>query len=501
MLEYFKRFFGLIAGLVTASLFSVVNIIAFTLILANVIVLASLIYPINWFLTVILQSSLSFNLLFIKLISSSRSFFSKAAHLLAFLPQIVIKSIYQAIINIAELIVVIVVSTVAWIAANVVFTGLHFFAGIQEGIKNGVAAGLSYIYGRNIYNNGRNFYNARLDNQTPSRRFLNAIFPEPVRRMLISPLLAHLDELPKVGNSKFLLSEQKLNIIKNLPDEAKAKQAYNQIDNSYTCSISLENLCQIKEPLTVTYWQQRNQRALPGEGKADNPITAIEHIKIYERSYFKTWINDRAVLPEGNIPLFPIGCTWHLTGRETLERRENINGISTITMTICAGIPPKVINELQPYITIINQTVKISIDLESLDQLILQVNALKSYANGEPAFNQNEKECVSRLADELLELTKKANHITSERQLATFKKEFKQKLHSHDALMNKHFKIWKPLIANILVALTGLGLVVLAIRLMYTKYKFGRCSFFLDTTPEQRQIDNVHAKLHKLKMA
>lgn len=48
-----------------------------------------------------------------------------------------------------------------------------------------------------------------------------------------------------------------------------------------------------------------------------------------------------------------------------------------------------------------------------------------------------------------------------------FKKEFSQKLHSKDELMHAHRAIWKPIVANILIALTGIGFLALLINMAY----------------------------------
>ena len=51
-----------------------------------------------------------------------------------------------------------------------------------------------------------------------------------------------------------------------------------------------------------------------------------------------------------------------------------------------------------------------------------------------------------------------ANHTNN--QLADFKRDFKQTLHSMDNAMAQHREEWKPILANILIALTGIGLIV-----------------------------------------
>lgn len=87
--------------------------------------------------------------------------------------------------------------------------------------------------------------------------------------------------------------------------------------------------------------------------------------------------------------------------------------------------------------------------------------------------------------------------------VAAFEERFKKVLHSQDELMNKHRKIWKPIIANILIALTGFGLVALilktgtmAVVALATKKPISfNDSFFFAKTASQEKIAEIEVCL------
>ena len=57
-------------------------------------------------------------------------------------------------------------------------------------------------------------------------------------------------------------------------------------------------------------------------------------------------------------------------------------------------------------------------------------------------------------------------------QKETFRKEFITKLHSKDELMSQHRAYWKVLVANILIALTGIGLFAIGVHYLHTGHVF-----------------------------
>ena len=79
-----------------------------------------------------------------------------------------------------------------------------------------------------------------------------------------------------------------------------------------------------------------------------------------------------------------------------------------------------------------------------------------------------------------------------------FKNEFLKLLHSKDAIMNKHRAFWRPIVLNIAIALTGVGLFVLAGKLVQSKITTGKCSLFCTTTKRERQVNKIQKIVDKL---
>lgn len=79
-----------------------------------------------------------------------------------------------------------------------------------------------------------------------------------------------------------------------------------------------------------------------------------------------------------------------------------------------------------------------------------------------------------------------------------FKGSFLELLHSKDAIMNKHRALWRPIVLNIVIALTGVGLFVLAGKLVQSKITTGKCSLFCTTTKRERQVNKIEKIVDKL---
>jgi hypothetical protein len=79
-----------------------------------------------------------------------------------------------------------------------------------------------------------------------------------------------------------------------------------------------------------------------------------------------------------------------------------------------------------------------------------------------------------------------------------FQYNFSVKLHSQDDQMNEHRKSWKPILANISIALTGIGALILGCKLIYSKLTTGKFSFFFDTTQRQQQVEAIENAAQRL---
>lgn len=92
---------------------------------------------------------------------------------------------------------------------------------------------------------------------------------------------------------------------------------------------------------------------------------------------------------------------------------------------------------------------------------------------------------------------------TSKEDIEKFQEKFKQELHSEDAIISEHRQLWKPIVANILLALTGVGAVLLAAKAIYgalldsketTTSAINRYAFFGQTESE-KLIENIEHEI------
>lgn len=86
---------------------------------------------------------------------------------------------------------------------------------------------------------------------------------------------------------------------------------------------------------------------------------------------------------------------------------------------------------------------------------------------------------------------------------AQFKRGFKKVLHEQDHVMNSHRHLWKPIVANLLIALTGIGLLALIGHAIYHAVQHGGSptinhALFFAKTASQQYIDNLDAETNRV---
>lgn len=121
---------------------------------------------------------------------------------------------------------------------------------------------------------------------------------------------------------------------------------------------------------------------------------------------------------------------------------------------------------------------------EKIKGLTLKIADLKTFAAN---LSPVEKEIIEGLADSLqndvvLLICQNPEQLPSKESYAHFEMKFKARLHSQDDLMSEHFSFGE-IVANILFSLVTLG------KLIYTKAKTGRASFFFDKAEAQKEIE------------
>ncbi|KTD21368.1 ADP-ribosylation factor-like protein [Legionella londiniensis] len=98
------------------------------------------------------------------------------------------------------------------------------------------------------------------------------------------------------------------------------------------------------------------------------------------------------------------------------------------------------------------------------------------------------------------------NAFKNERDIQLFQNQFKEMLHSEDGSMSRHRKVWKPIVANIMLALTGVGAAIMAARaaghlvhsLATRKSPSLRATFFFTDTNSMKNINSVEEALDDL---
>lgn len=142
-------------------------------------------------------------------------------------------------------------------------------------------------------------------------------------------------------------------------------------------------------------------------------------------------------------------------------------------------------------------------DIDALYIAIHEMLALsKKLATEDPAKGLVAKELAEALETKLNQfidhLSQDCSPYQLKAELLQFKDEFSDLLHSRDEQMAAHRAAWKPIVANIAIALTGLGLVALLGYLLMTKLSTGHAAFFFEKTHRQQQVDKVEQKLNQV---
>lgn len=125
---------------------------------------------------------------------------------------------------------------------------------------------------------------------------------------------------------------------------------------------------------------------------------------------------------------------------------------------------------------------------KELNRLIASLKELHSYGAKLKRKAPEKAAQAMRLANELVYDVRLYNNYSTKDRISkkdAFIDDFKKKLHSQDQLFSEHRKHWKVIIANILWALTGIGLLTLSVSLLVRGHGFH------SQTNGQRRIDAV----------
>ncbi len=105
----------------------------------------------------------------------------------------------------------------------------------------------------------------------------------------------------------------------------------------------------------------------------------------------------------------------------------------------------------------------------NLATLFNQIHQMKTYgevlSKSDDQKGSTVKELACKLTEELVVfITKSIKKLPTNEEVEQFKSEFSNLLHSEDEILTSHREIWKPIVVNIFIALTGIGFLALLIK-------------------------------------
>jgi hypothetical protein len=101
-------------------------------------------------------------------------------------------------------------------------------------------------------------------------------------------------------------------------------------------------------------------------------------------------------------------------------------------------------------------------------ELLVKIQNMKKYGESLSDLGVEKGAAAIELAEALDKklITFLLDTQVTEEKIAQFKSSFSTLLHSKDLLMHEHREQWKPIVANILIALTGIGLLVILFKVI-----------------------------------
>lgn len=93
-----------------------------------------------------------------------------------------------------------------------------------------------------------------------------------------------------------------------------------------------------------------------------------------------------------------------------------------------------------------------------------------------------------------------SQHVPNYQDLSSFRELFLLRLHSCDDLMSVHRESWKPIIANIIIALLSLGIAP-AVKAAHSKVTTGRCSLFFVSTQRENLVKEIDMQTEEIASA
>lgn len=128
---------------------------------------------------------------------------------------------------------------------------------------------------------------------------------------------------------------------------------------------------------------------------------------------------------------------------------------------------------------------------KDIDALYTHIDNFRVYAEGLEQDTSSDNS-LSSLAVSLKRVAEnffQNNTAITSTECAEFKRHFMERLHAQDSIINT---TGKQIVANILIALTGIGALLLLMQLTHSAYKTGSCFFFFsEQVKTQSKIDVI----------
>ncbi len=132
---------------------------------------------------------------------------------------------------------------------------------------------------------------------------------------------------------------------------------------------------------------------------------------------------------------------------------------------------------------------------KKLTNLLISIKAMHAYGLGLKSACPEKAKAAMHLAIELANDLESYYTFSSEENKDVFAAQFHKKLHSQDALMSTHRHYSKVILANIIIALTGLGLLAVGASLLF------RGHGFFNTPQGQNKVNDINQEFfHALKV-
>jgi hypothetical protein len=136
-------------------------------------------------------------------------------------------------------------------------------------------------------------------------------------------------------------------------------------------------------------------------------------------------------------------------------------------------------------------------------RFLMAVNGLESYGKARLLSDKAKHDAAVDLAGELRKMVSAFIHTNNDPNTLPgnfheFKQRFSVTLHRHEKLFSEHRDYNRVILANILIALTGIGIFILGGKMTYSYMTSGRVEGFFAKTKGQNMMDNITDDLDDL---